>query len=139
MGPDVDLGLDALARFGWTSRPGIGLAVEGEYAPLRRDLANVDSHLFVVGGGPRFTLGHGVARRWVYLGGGLVVERILTDLTGATRIETETATVARGSVGLDLHLFSNGGLLFGATYTRELADDPDYDFLSLFAGLVFTL
>ena len=138
-------GLVATARFGWTSRKAIGFAVSGSYSPLPRRLdpgaapgTVLDTHFAVASVAPRLTLGRKTVRFWVAGGGGVVMERLAVTVRGAresTDYEFEPAAV--GEAGLELHLFSNGGLSASGNYTHSFGD-VDSRAYSALAGLVFT-
>jgi hypothetical protein len=149
MADGANASMDVGVRVGWNARNGLGLVLGAEYAPLGREVdaaagqTDVESHLLAATAGPRFTLGHHWLRVWITADAGLVFERRRTTNTvGETSAEhTEVLNdfVVGGAVGVDLHLFSNGGLTFSGAYTSAVSDHPDYEMITVAGGLVFVI
>jgi hypothetical protein len=147
----ASMSMDVWSRVGWDAKNGLGVVLALEYAPLSRpsqsDIVlgtrDIESHLFTATAGPRFTLGHHTVRLWVSAGGGVVVERKRTVTTlgivVASETDVETLPIVGGQAGLELHFFSNGGLSFAGAYGRSLTDEGEYEYVSVNAGLVFTI
>lgn len=141
-----DQSLLAGARFGWTSRSGLGIDLTADYSPLPRDdvpeLAAFETHFGVATAAPRFTLRWKKLRLWAGAGGGIAFERTTEfqrDVEVGTTTDWSTAVV--GSAGLDLHLLSSGGLTVVGSYARLFRevgiDKQKYEFANLTGGLVF--
>jgi hypothetical protein len=144
MGVETNPGLDVVGRVGWLTPSGIGLVMNLEYAPLRRDPGTVaddevvDAHLFAATAGPRFTLGRDIFRVWLAGGAGVVVER--TSTTGSdmsSQVEVESALGVSGGGGLDFCFFGSGGITVAGAYTRGLSSGAEQEYVSVNAGLVF--
>jgi len=134
------ISLVAGARVGWTSRIGLGLELSGTYAPLSRrptDEVTAETHYGTLTFGPRYTLGHGLVRGTIAVGGGMAGERTRL-IQGDVALTTTTFTpVAEGRLGLELHVIDGGGLTFGASYTQTFDDEP-YRYASVGGGLMLT-
>lgn len=141
-------GLAAGGRLGWTSRSGFGLQVAGKYSPLPRratadPLESFETHFGTLALEPTFTLRWRALRLWVAAGGGVAAERtrqLYRDMKGPRR--TDYVPVASATTGLEVHLFSGGGLVVEGNYTKvfgELGfvDDLEYAYANLTGGVVF--
>jgi hypothetical protein len=144
MGADNNPGLDVWGRIGWLTPSGLGLVMNVEYAPLRRDPATVpedevvDSHLFAATAGPRFTLGREMVRVWIAGGAGVVVERTATTAADlSSQVDVESALGVSGGGGFDFCFFGSGGVTLAGAYTRGLSSGAEQEYLSVNAGLVF--
>jgi len=141
-----DQSLLAGARFGWTSRSGLGIELAADYSPLPRDdvpeLAAFETHFAVATAAPRFTLRWKKLRLWVGAGGGIAVERT-TEFMRDAKVGTSTdwSPAAIGAAGIELHLVSSGGLTVVGSYARLFRalgiPDVKYEFANLTGGLVF--
>ena len=129
-------GLAANLRIGYTSKFGLGLAIGAGYSPLPRKQTTIapESHLVLLTALPRFTIGRDLFRMWVGAGGGVVLQR--TDQAMGTVSATEP--VATGEAGLEMHLFSSGGISILGSYSKSFGRDVDASLFSFSGGLVFT-
>lgn len=133
-------------RFGWTSRSGLGIDLTADYSPLPRDdvpeLVAFETHFALATAAPRFTLRWKKLRFWVGAGGGIAVERT-TELLRDAKVATNTdwATAAVASAGVELHLVDSGGLVVAGSYARLFRDlgieGLELEFANLTGGLVF--
>jgi hypothetical protein len=146
MKDSTNTSLDFAGRFGWTGSSGLGLVVNLEYAPLSTPsvpLTTISSNFGAATAGVRFTIGHKTLRVWFAAGGGMVYDRVHTEITGTAGILSTTNTDEKpafdGSAGAMFHLFSNGGLAVTATYLRSFSGSSVYNYVTLGAGLVFTM
>ncbi|HUH03102.1 MAG TPA: hypothetical protein VML75_13995 [Kofleriaceae bacterium] len=141
-------GLAAGGRLGWTSRSGLGLYVAGQYSPLPRratgdPVESFETHFGTLTLEPTFTLRWRRLRLWLSAGGGAAAERtrhVYRGMNGQRR--TDYVPAASATAGLELHLFSGGGLVVQGNYTRlfgELGfvDGLEYEFANLTGGVVF--
>jgi hypothetical protein len=143
MTDDRKAGVAATVRLGWTSRSGLGLSIAGEYSPLPFKVSErnvtVASHLGIVAGGPRFTLGKRKVRLWLGGAGGVVVERTRMTIDGDSQgADSALEPAAVGEAGLELHLFENGGLALNGSYAHSFGRTVQARLGSLVGGLVFT-
>ena len=136
MSEAFNTGLTASLRIGYTSKLGFGFAVGAAYSPLPRTQSEIapESHIALFTALPRFTIGHDLFRMWVAAGGGLVLQR--TDQASETVSKTEP--VASGEAGIEMHLFSSGGVALLGNYSKSFGEDIDASLLSFTGGLVFT-
>jgi hypothetical protein len=137
-----DPGLAATARLAWTSSLGLGLGIGASYSPLpRRDVSPAgtgEGHIVALTGAPQLTLGRRTLRFWLAGGGGAVIEnRLLDGEGGQSDAEIDTQPAGNLASGLELHLFSSGGISLAGDYTRTLGQRR-LEFYSLLGGLVFT-
>lgn len=141
-------GLTAGGRLGWTSRSGFGLYVAGQYSPLPRratadPLESFETHFGTVTLEPTFTLRWRRLRLWLSAGGGASAERTRQLYRGSKGPrKTDYVPAASATAGLELHLFSGGGLVVQGNYTKlfgELGfiDGLEYQFANLTGGVVF--
>ncbi len=142
-----DAGLAAGGRLGWTSSMGLGLYLAVDYAPLARNgtadpLESFETHFGLITAQPSYTLAWKSLRLWASGGVGVAAERtrrLYRDVAGERR--TDYSPAASASTGLELHLFSGGGLVATASYSRLFRavgfTDVKYEFLNLTGGFVF--
>jgi hypothetical protein len=130
-------GLTASLRVGYTARFGLGVTLGGSYSPLplRNSTGESgESQLFALTACPRFTLGRELLRAWFGAGGGIAFE----SASGISGRSTTAEFVAQGEAGLEVHVFSSGGLALGAGYTRSFGETIGARLFSALGGLVFT-
>ena len=141
-------GLAAGGSIGWTSRMGLGFRVAGDYSPLPRvdsddPLESFDTHFGIITLQPTMTLRWKLLRLWVGGGAGVAAERSrknYRDMPGERRTDYSLAAV--GASGLEVHLFSGGGLVVTGSYAKlfdkvGFARDLTYKLLNVTGGLVF--
>lgn len=141
-------GLAAGGRIGWTSSVGFGVALAGDYSPLPRvdsddPLESFDTHFGLLTLQPTYTVRWKILRLWLGGGAGIAAERSrqnYRDMSGERR--TDYALAAAGSSGLELHLFSGGGLVVTGSYAKlfdkvGFVEDRTYKLVNVTGGLVF--
>jgi hypothetical protein len=134
-------GLTAGLMVALNARSGLGLAISAEYAPLPpassgRGLSSRESHVGAATLAPRFTIGRGAIRTWLAAGAGVIVDYQEMGVAGTT-VERDFTyePVAAGALGLELHAFDSGGLVFMGRYARSFSD-PAYEMITATGGLV---
>jgi hypothetical protein len=130
-------GLAANVQVGYTARFGLGLTLGAEYSPLpaRSTVGESgESHLVVLTACPRFTIGRETLRIWLGAGGGVAVEKA----NGIPGHSSTAELLAQGEAGLEMHLFSSGGLAVNGNYARSFGQSLDAKLFSVLGGLVFT-
>lgn len=141
-------GLSAGGRLGWTSKMGLGVYVAGDYSPLPRvdsddPLESFDTHFGLLTLQPTYTLRWKALRVWLGGGAGVAAERTrqnYRDMPGERR--TDYSLAVAGASGLELHLFSGGGLSVTGTYSKlfdkvGFVRDRTYKLVNVTGGLVF--
>ena len=145
-----DVGLGVGLRVGYTTKIGLGLALEAEYSPLpvaepaAEDgaVADVvtDNHFAAAALMPRFTLGRELLRLTLGAGGGGIMEQTRSRPAGEggeTRADTVFAPAAIGELGIELHFWGSGGLAVSGSYLRSFGD-REAEIGALLGGLIFT-
>ena len=145
-----DVGLGVGLRVGYTTRSGLGLALEAEYSPLpvaeapgqSDGVADVvtDNHFAAAALVPRFTLGRDVLRLTLGAGGGGIMEQTRSHPAGEggkTTADTVFAPAAIGELGVEIHFWGSGGVVLSGSYLRSFGD-REAEIGALLGGLIFT-
>jgi hypothetical protein len=100
---------------------------------------SVGGHFGVLAAAPRFSFGKKTVRFWLAAGGGGIIERSSLTVDGEEMSsDTSFEPAAVGDAGLELHLFSSGGLVASGSSAHSFGDSVDARAATALGGLVFT-